>query len=139
MTLTEFLTARLDEREQDRLDELDRASRIRVAAHPNQQTGQRVAMCDDCNDWATEGSADAVKAAGAAHVREQHDPERVLADIAAKRRIVKRYASAVDEAAGWPTNPETEAILMALQWPLMDLASIYSDHPDYQQEWAPGA
>ena len=50
---------------------------------------------------------------------ERNDPERVLAECEAKRRIVERFA---------PTcNGYSELIAI--------LALPYADHPDYREEW----
>ena len=54
------------------------------------------------------------------------NPARVLAECAAKRRIVERADRMTDddefEQDGWRL--------------LGTLASVYADHPDYRQEWA---
>lgn len=55
----------------------------------------------------------------AAHIA-RHDPARVLREVAAKRAIVERYAKAPDWAGG-------EDVRL--------LAAVWSDHPDYRQEW----
>lgn len=55
-----------------------------------------------------------------------HEPARVLRDVEAKRRIV----DAVDGLSGqW--YDEVEGRVLKL------LASVYADHPDYREEWAP--
>ena len=46
-------------------------------------------------------------------------PDRVLAECAAKRRIVE----------GWRDEYHDT-------WVLMHLASVYADHPDYDPAWA---
>lgn len=51
----------------------------------------------------------------------RHDPARVLRDIAAKRKALAWYLGD-DENVMWPT--------------IQMIAAIWSDHPDYQQEWA---
>jgi hypothetical protein len=66
------------------------------------------------------------------------EQRRILADIAAKRRIVERYQRAMTAAVEYDElEAETEALLAALLWPLWDLAAAYADHPDYDQEWRP--
>lgn len=58
----------------------------------------------------------------AAHIA-RHDPARVLAECAAKRAIV-------DEATNQHTGGiEFDGVLRAL-------ASIYADHPDFDERWA---
>jgi Family of unknown function (DUF6221) len=59
----------------------------------------------------------------------RHDPERVLAEVDAKRRIVLMNASAADNI-----GPERAALALLTLWAL---AAVYRDHPDYRQEWAP--
>ena len=62
-----------------------------------------------------------------------YDPARVLAECAAKRAIVAdreridRNASDSEWAMGY-----SDANYSALR----ALAAVYSDHPDYQSEWA---
>jgi hypothetical protein len=52
--------------------------------------------------------------------------KRFLAECAAKRAIMSRHASCDDVSYGdASTCPE-----------IRTLAAIYSDHPDYQPEWA---
>lgn len=51
----------------------------------------------------------------------RHDPVRTLKEVAAKRKALDWYLND-DEMVMWPI---IEAI-----------AAIYSDHPDYQQEWS---
>ena len=55
----------------------------------------------------------------------RHDPERVLAECEAKRRIVRRHTLCDDTSFGEPCED------------LRDLAVPYRDHPDYRQEWKP--
>jgi len=66
----------------------------------------------------------------------RHDPARVLAECEAKRRIVERckwavehpdYADDMELAANWNDAYDT----------LCDLATIYADHPDYDESWRP--
>jgi hypothetical protein len=65
------------------------------------------------------------------------EPSRVLAECAAKRRIVERWQHADRESLdqgprrtyGWQAAVLYEA--------LKDLAAIYADHPDYREEWKP--
>jgi len=48
---------------------------------------------------------------------------RVLADVEAKRRIVEREANSLT-----PTTWRRELVLR-------DLASVYAQHPDYEESW----
>jgi len=49
--------------------------------------------------------------------------ERVLADVEAKRRIVEREVNSLT-----PTTWRRELVLR-------DLASVYAQHPDYEESW----
>ena len=60
----------------------------------------------------------------AAHIA-RHDPARVLREVAAKRAII----------AQWEHSPVGSPVLTNA---LYQLAAVWSDHPDYRQEWAPG-
>ena len=55
----------------------------------------------------------------------RHDPARALREVAFKRSILGQYQT----AAGWSGD----------NWPLSLrlLAAIWSNNPDYQQEWKP--
>lgn len=57
---------------------------------------------------------------------------RLLAECEAKRRIVKRY---VDTSYLEPVP--SNAYDLALFHVMNDLAAVYSDHPDYRDEWRP--
>lgn len=54
-------------------------------------------------------------------------PAYVLADLAAKRRIVEY----VGPIAADPTLPSTHLA----QHVLADLAAVFADHPDFRPEW----
>lgn len=66
---------------------------------------------------------DEIATAGVADHIARHDPARVLAECAAKRAIVERESGSRTKI--------TYRRLMTLQ----DLASVYSNHPDYREEW----
>lgn len=51
----------------------------------------------------------------------RHDPSRVLAECAAKRAIIEL-------SANWDGYTRNIDLLRAV-------ATVYKDHPDYQQEW----
>jgi hypothetical protein len=78
------------------------------------------------------------------------DPARVLAECEAKRRLVELHAIQVERDRQSPFDPATGA--ERSEWAvdlycdvcgwvsvacdtLHALASVYADHPDYQQEW----
>ncbi|MGW7636138.1 DUF6221 family protein [Streptomyces decoyicus] len=66
----------------------------------------------------------------------RHDPERVLAEVEAKRAIVDQYAevaendgaNAYEYDRGWVNALRESARLLALP---------YAAHPDYRDEWRP--
>lgn len=69
----------------------------------------------------------------------RHDPARVLADVAAKRRIL---GEALDKADGGheyypPDDIVNDIRERAFKLVLEALALPYSDHPDYRDEWRP--
>jgi Family of unknown function (DUF6221) len=53
------------------------------------------------------------------------NPTRVLAECAAKREVIKVAGSSYPNKVGWY---EKKNILEAL-------AAVYSDHPDYREDW----
>jgi hypothetical protein len=50
-----------------------------------------------------------------------YDPARALREIEARRRIIAEYEENPDEP--WPL------------FPLLEMAAVYDDHPDYKPEW----
>lgn len=63
----------------------------------------------------------------------RHDPARVLAECAAKRRIVDRIVEA--ERSGGACYEPISILGRAALDALQDLASVYADHPEFQEEW----
>lgn len=59
-------------------------------------------------------------------------PERIERECAAKRETLKRYALYADEA--FPDHGGGYA--SASEDAMRDLAAVYSDHPDYREDWA---
>lgn len=57
-------------------------------------------------------------------------PARVLAECAAKREIIRWW---VDGLIGYVRVDDE------LTNPLLPLAAVYKDHPDYRQEWSTNA
>jgi len=113
VTIVEFLTARLDEAERPARLEKQLADDFFGDAEFTVEY-----------QWArmtkhTNGSY------GSSFSKGAPSPEFILADIAAKRAIVEVTERWM--AAGYPT----------LDVQLRILASVYSDHPDYRQEWKP--
>jgi hypothetical protein len=65
-------------------------------------------------------------------------PERVLAECEAKRRIVEEHP----DYGGYGESCArcAESSIDLAPWPcptLRALASVWSDHPDYREEWRP--
>ena len=56
------------------------------------------------------------------------DPARVLAECEAKRRII---------AAAGPTDTWESDYAQGIDHAIRCLASVYSSHPDYREEWRP--
>jgi Family of unknown function (DUF6221) len=77
--------------------------------------------------WDCEGSNTLCMTAPSADHIARHDPARVLADIAAKRRIVETCADMMWKHEGGP-DVVADAVLR-------DLAAIYAEHPDYDESW----
>ena len=59
-------------------------------------------------------------------------PTRVLAECEAERKIVNAVRSGFPDEDRYSTGWHDMHI-----WAITRLASVYSDHPDYQQEWKP--
>jgi hypothetical protein len=64
--------------------------------------------------------------------------ERVLAECAAKRAIIAAHAHHVD-MGGKEYGPGfrfvSDGMVQGLMVAIEDLAAVYKDHSDYQQEW----
>lgn len=60
----------------------------------------------------------------------RHDPARVLRQVAALRAVVTSTRERNDQIEGFSTTDEMVADDLA------PIAAIWSDHPDYQPEWA---
>ena len=132
-TLTEFLLARIAEREAvaraatygpwrynpAKVNAIDRSESV-FAGKPGTMA---------ITVASTGPSDDPQSMSDAAHIA-LHDPARVLAECAAKRAIVEAM---VDHDAATGEEP-------AYYWVppvLRILASVDADHPDYQEEWRP--
>lgn len=72
----------------------------------------------------------------------RHDPARVLRGVEAKRRIVDAYViwldvPKIDPYGRIQVSAAAQGARGALLGALSALASEWSDHPDYRQEWTP--
>jgi hypothetical protein len=65
----------------------------------------------------------------AAHIA-WHDPARILREVAAKRALMQE-AAAVDRLLEIGAHERGHSPI------LIALAAVYSDHPDYLDQWAP--
>jgi Family of unknown function (DUF6221) len=80
------------------------------------------------------------------HAR-NHDPARVLREAEAKGAILADYQVAAQSPYDLPEGVHDgrddserladEAIMDTMEAVVRALATVYSDHPDYQKEWAP--
>lgn len=120
MTITEFLTARLDE------DESIARAAESASSHPGEADGEPTV-------------------AAPVPLQQRHidrwSPTQVLLDIAAKRTIVETYeelgrvlakasdSGRADEAA------VTRNLFAGLQVAVLAHAMVFADHPDYRAEW----
>lgn len=122
--LVAFLKARLDE---------DEAAARRVDTSWRQDGETGVILASDGRN--AEECAAAYWTGIAEHIV-RHDPRRVLADIAAKRLLIKEY-----EGEAWVSKQQghksgwTEGGLSARRTLLEAFAKVYDDHPDHQDKW----
>lgn len=79
-----------------------------------------------------EGCLPAVDEDDGTHIA-RHDPARVLREVAAKRAIVDRFKSAPMAFYEDDGGVLVEYVLGEV---LTDLACVYSDHPDFNPDWA---
>jgi len=92
--------------------------------------------------WYGDGSAPKFRPADDPVIRHlaRHDAARVLREVAAKRAILAAYEAVLADchSAGVPARrPRKYGEYDGLHKAVAELAAVYSDHPDYQQEWAP--
>ncbi len=104
--VVEFLLARLSETEADALKAASAESADWWVDGPAEHSGKH---------WVYATGEKFTERSVAEHIA-RHDPARVLADVAAKRRIVES---------------------MGDDWVVRTLATAYSSHPDYDKAWRP--
>lgn len=136
MTITEFLTARLDEDE----------AVARTAAWMDSP----YLNTEPCSEWSYagdghevepgvthdyEGLSPAVDVEVGPHIA-RHDPARVLADVAAKRAIVGLHDQALADEVEHGDASGLGADLMH-QDVIRLLALPYAGHEDYDEGWRP--
>lgn len=135
--LVEFLRARLDEDEQvaraageRNADDWLYRTPWRLRVDPEDEALAMVIDADETTRKAVDVTGWLVNEAARHIVR--HDPARVLADMAAKRRVVSECAPYSppysDPDDGTPYFADLILRLLALP---------YREHPSYKQEWTP--
>ncbi|MBM4482260.1 hypothetical protein GS443_02760 [Rhodococcus hoagii] len=128
--LVEFLRARLDEDDQMAREAGKRATDWRSDGVGG---GGEPITWDDEGGWIGEHTivySEGWPEGGEALHIARHDPARVLREVAAKRRIL--------DLAGEISRSGAEFAEQDYRTLTRSLAAVYSDHPDYQQEWAIG-
>lgn len=124
MTITEFLTARYDE------DEAVARAASPGPWHTNAERDEVLAVDDIvvAEGFALSGPQ---TRATTQHIA-RHDPAYVLADIAAKRAIVKSWR---DPFGNW-TAEQADAARAQKERTLILLAQPYAEHPDFDPAWS---
>jgi Family of unknown function (DUF6221) len=137
--LTVFLAARLDE---------DEAAAREAIADPGMaaEWNETTSGCLDVGlpDHGGEYWGDYVWPQGDRRVTRfiaRHDPARVLREVEAKRAILKAYEwVAAHKADGGGIERDynfRSGQVISLETAIRFLAAVWSDHPDYRQEWKP--
>ncbi|MFW6640669.1 DUF6221 family protein [Nocardiopsis algeriensis] len=131
MTLIEFLNARLNE------DEAAARKALPGPWHVVDGDTDRAQVRDSSGGYvAATGSAEASEESlpvpgTAAHIA-RHHPERVLREVAAKRAAITEIQQHSD-FFGRKRKPVEEGLT---GYTLRVAAAAYSDHPDFDREWA---
>lgn len=125
MTITEFLLARIEEREIG----LQIPSFYEVESVRGPGWGNR-GSCWICDATQFDGTEDVTEDAYAEHLERVHSRTEALADLAAKRAIIAEaeMAASAAQAGELDTTPAMDRVLTYL-------AAPYADHPDYKQWW----
>lgn len=138
LTLAAFLLARLDEDEQDAAAATPGPWR---AAEPGETTSPVLAYPEPSTDVVAAGGSVAADNEGfgacsvpdARHIA-RHDPTTVLADVAARRRLVEPHVHVhrceYGDYAGGEAGECTAQVLRLL-------AVRYAGHPDHYSGWGP--
>lgn len=137
MTLVEFLLARIAEDEAS-VYAWDSDAEARVASMwTGLEPGYTTVASDQCDDvWIADGR----EVVDARHVHVQFDPARVLAECEAKRWIVAfavQFRGQADGEADPIRKAIGEAMAESAEDALVSIASVYADHPDYDEAWRP--
>lgn len=119
--IVEFLHARLDE------DEFD-ARRAFLATMPGTENWRS----DGHQVWSHHSPPTLVVKHTWPHESDhiaRHDPARALRDVEAKRAIIANCIAV-------PKYSDDITATTTARGTLSDLATVYSDHPDYQEDWS---
>lgn len=140
MTIEEFLLARIDEDEEAARDAAgwDLSGSVRAEGQWCREGVNSV--IDSSQRLVVYGDGPAPEDMQAEHII-RHDPARVLRECAAKRALIDHASDAtgldmsvdMDRAVGRRDQDVDPYLGDAM---LRTIAAVYSDHPDYQQEWA---
>jgi len=65
------------------------------------------------------------------------DPQRVIAEVAAKRRIIDAWQAVYDDIQEPYTGDQRMGEGFGLDHAVQCLATAYADHPDFREEWKP--
>ncbi|MEU8279545.1 DUF6221 family protein [Microbispora bryophytorum] len=141
--LITFLRARYDEAEQVARDAAETGEHWRYQRIPDLTApdGYSLDLGDVVDVIVDIGFAedDVLRPAQAAHIA-LHDPASVLADIAAKRKILDALAPDIEAFSG--EVAQADAAERMANWlravaVVRLLAEPYASHPDYREEWRP--
>jgi hypothetical protein len=155
--IIEFLTKRYDEKEAaaraaDRADPAPWTAEATDKGDTRERSGHGfggVIAADDVALWDTEGSRTLCMTAPTSRHVAMHDPARVLAEVAAKRKRlalhkpgpvgkygdpVPRCLVCLSDRAG-RLSDDWQADVYPCATILLD-AAVYADHIDYQQKWS---
>jgi len=123
VSITEFITARLGEDEQQAL------SASPGPWHLNAEHDEVIAI--DGIEVCTAHALSNNQLRNTARHIARHDPARVLREVAAKRKIVEAASITLDIYSGGSTF--IDFVIETLR----RLAVAWEDHPDYDQAWRP--
>lgn len=141
MTIVEFLEARLGEDEEVARDAAGWDSSGLIRDEGLWCRDGVNSVIDSARRMVVYGDGSAPDDSKADHIA-RFDPARTLREVAAKRAILAQEEAArsqFEHVKSSTTYPAIEVLIgqvAALATVIRHLASAYSDHPDYQAEWA---